>query len=132
MNDDRERGTMTEKAKDLKKRLVEYSLRIIRMYSALPKSDRVAMVLGGQVLRSGTSPGAHHREAMRARSDKEFISKMEGGLQELEETDYWLELIVESGIVPRAMMNELIVETDELISIFVTSIKTVKNRRDKS
>ena len=121
-----------KKPKDLKKRLVEYSLRIIRMYSALPKSDRVAMVLGGQVLRSGTSPGAHHREAMRARSDKEFISKMEGGLQELEETDYWLELIVESGIVPRAMMNELIVETDELISIFVTSIKTVKNRRDKS
>ncbi len=121
-----------EKPKDLKKRLVEYSFRIIRMYSSLSKSDRVAMVLGGQVLRSGTSPGAHHREASRARSDREFISKMEGGLQELEETDYWLELLVESGILSKEKMEDLISETDEIISIFVTSIKTVKQRRDKS
>jgi len=102
------------------------------MYSSLSKSDRVAMVLGGQVLRSGTSPGAHHREASRARSDREFISKMEGGLQELEETDYWLELLVESGILSKEKMEDLISETDEIISIFVTSIKTVKQRRDKS
>ncbi len=121
-----------KKPKDLKTRLLDYSLRIIRMYSALPKNYKVAMVIGHQVLRSGTSLGAYYREASRARSDKEFISKMEGGLQELEETDYWLELLVESGIVSREKMEALISETDELISIFVTSIKTVEKRRDKS
>jgi four helix bundle protein len=117
---------------DLKKRLVKYSLRIIKMYSSLPKDSKVAMVIGHQVLRSGTSPGAHHREALRARSDREFVSKMEGGLQELEETDYWLELIVESGIMSKDIMRDLIAETDELISIFVASVKKVKQRREKS
>ena len=125
--------TMTDEKKpvDLKKRLIQYSLRIIRMYSALPKNDKVAMVLGGQVLRSGTSPGAHHREASRARSDREFISKMEGGLQEIEETDYWLELLVESEILSREAMKGLIAETGELNAIFTSSIKTVKARRSK-
>jgi len=117
---------------DLKDRLVKYSLRIIKMYSSLPKGDKVAMVIGHQVLRSGTSPGAHHREALRARSDREFISKMEGGLQELEETDYWLELLVGSDIVSADQMKSLRAETKELNAIFTSSIKTVKNRRDKS
>jgi four helix bundle protein len=126
-----ESGTMSgqrEKPRDLKARLREYSLRIIRMFGALPR-DMVAQVLGKQVLRSGTSPGAHHREASRARSDAEFISKMEGGLQELEETAYWLELLVESGIVPQEKMQELINETEELIAIFVSSAKTVKAKK---
>ena len=94
---------------DLRTRLVKYSLRIIRLYSSLPKGDKVAVVLGGQVLRSGTSLGAHHREALRARSDKEFISKMEGGLQELEETDYGQELIVKSGLISESKMKGLVV-----------------------
>ena len=113
---------------DLRERLRDYSLRIIGMYTALPKTE-VSRVLGRQVLRSGTSPGAHHREASRARSDAEFISKMEGGLQELDETAYWLDLLVGSGVVVERKMQGLLEETDELISIFTTIVKKVKGRR---
>jgi four helix bundle protein len=76
---------------DLKTRTKQLALRTIRLYSALPTTT-VAQVLGKQLLRSGTSVGAHYRESVRARSNAEFISKLEGGLQELEETGYWLEL----------------------------------------
>ena len=117
-----------EKPRDLKERLREYSLRIIRMYCSLPKTS-VAQVLGRQVLRSGTSPGAHHREASRARSTAEFISKMEGGLQELDETAYWLELLVGSGTLLQEKMQCLLDETEELIAIFTASVKTAKQRK---
>lgn len=83
---------------DLRVRTKAFALRIIRVFGALPRTIE-AQVIGKQVLRSGTSVGAHYREACRARSDAEFVSKIEGGLQELEETCYWLELLVESGIV---------------------------------
>ena len=75
-------------AQDLRKRTKDFALRIIRLYTFLPTSSTVAQVIGKQVLRSGTSVGAHYREAFRSRSDAEFISKIEVGLQELEETLY--------------------------------------------
>ena len=75
-----------------------FAVRVIRLYSALPKSTE-AQVIGKQLLRAGTSVGAHYREAVRARSDAEFISKLEGGLQELEETRYWLELLRDVNIM---------------------------------
>lgn len=78
-----------EKGKDLKLRTKNFALRIIKLFSALPKQTE-AQVIGKQILRSGTSVGAQYREACRARSDAEFISKIESGLQELEETMYWL------------------------------------------
>ncbi len=85
------------------------------------------------MLRSGTSVGAHYREAIRARSPAEFISKIEGGLQELEETSYWFELLVESGLVPQARIASLQKEADELAAIFVASVKTAKsNRRNQN
>jgi len=68
--------------------------------------------MGKQLLRSGTSVGAHYREAVRSRSDAEFISKIEGGLQELEESVYWMELLVESGIIKTARLEELMKEAD--------------------
>jgi len=71
--------------RDWKSRTAAYALRIVRMYESLPGTTE-AQVIGKQVLRSGTSVGAHYREATRARSDREFVSKMEVGLQELEET----------------------------------------------
>jgi len=120
---------MKDKPRDLRVRTKAFALRIIRLYGALPKTT-VAQVLGKQVLRSGTSVGAHYREATRARSTAEFISKIEGGLQELEETVYWLELLVESGIVPGARLVDLCAEADELIAIFVTSAKTAKETRE--
>ena len=76
---------------DLKQRTKQFALRIIHLYSALPKSTP-SQVIGKQLIRSGTSAGAHYREASRARSTAEFVSKIEGGLQELEETSYWIEL----------------------------------------
>jgi four helix bundle protein len=115
--------------RDLRERTTEFALRIVRMYCALPKSTE-AQVLGKQVLRSGTSVGAHYREASRARSKKEFVSKLEGGLAELDETDYWLELLVKSEIVDADRLQPLRDETNELLRIFATSIRTAKDNAD--
>jgi four helix bundle protein len=116
------------KSAALRERTKQYALRIIRMYSALPKTT-VAQVIGKQVLKSGTSVGAHYREACRSRSAAEFVSKMEGALQELDETDYWLELLIESNILPAARLRDLRRETDELIAIFTTSARTAKRKK---
>ena len=112
---------------DLSERTKQFSLRVIRVYSALSKNS-VAQVIGKQVLRSGTSVGAHYREATRARSTKEFISKLEGGIQELEETIYWLELLVESKTIPISRLDDLMNEADELMAILVASVRTAKKR----
>lgn len=110
---------------DLKARTKQFALRIIRLYSALPVTT-VARVLGKQALRSGTSVGAQYREATRARSRLEFISKIESCLQELEETAYWLELLCDAGIVKPVNLADLRKEAEELTAIFVSSVKTVK------
>src|SRR5215468_5183716 len=112
----RMKAVAAEGPMDLKERTKQFALRIIRMYSALPKSTE-AQVIGRQVLRSGTSVGAHYREAIRGRSTAEFVSKIEGGLQELEETAYWLELFAESGLVPGERLANLLQETNELTAI---------------
>lgn len=78
---------MNETRLDLRSRTKKFALRIVRLYSALPETT-VAQILGKQMLRSGTSVGAHYHEAYRSPYDAEFISKIEGGLQELEETIY--------------------------------------------
>lgn len=79
------------------------------------------------MLRSGTSVGANYREAFRARSKAEFIAKIGDCLRETEETSYWLELLVDSKIVPSARLEPLRAETNELIAIFVTILKTSKS-----
>ncbi len=111
---------------DLKLRTKDFALRIIRMYSKLPRTNTVAQVLGKQVLRSATSVGANYREASRGRSKAEFISKIGDCLKEIEETEYWLELLVDSGCVPAAMMADLLDETRQLIAIFTTIDKRTK------
>jgi four helix bundle protein len=115
-------------ARDLRARTKAFALRIIRLYSSLPKATET-QVLGKQVLRSGTSVGAHYREATRARSPAEFISKIEVGLQELEETTYWLELLIEARFVDESRLCELLREAEELTAIFVSSAKTAKKSR---
>ncbi|MBT3338647.1 MAG: four helix bundle protein [Anaerolineae bacterium] len=109
----------------LRVRTKDFALRIIRMYRALPKSGE-ASVIGKQILRSGTSVGAQYREAYRAKSPRDFIRKMEGSLQELDETAFWIELLIEAEIVPEERMSDLAKETEELIAIFVSSINTAK------
>lgn len=101
-----------EERQDLRVRTKEFALRIIRMYSALSKTE-VSSVIGRQVLRSGTSVGANYREAYRARSSAEFISKLGDCLKELEETVYWLELLVESGCMPTIKLADLMGEASE-------------------
>jgi four helix bundle protein len=115
--------------KDLAVRTKEFALRVIRLYGALPKSG-AAQVLGRQLLRSGTSVGAHYREAVRARSNAEFISKLEGGMQELEESSYWLELLVEAGIVPTEKLQPLMSEVGELMAILVTCVKKARMKSE--
>ena len=113
--------------RDLRIRTKAYALRVIRLYGSLPKTTE-AQVIGRQLLRCGTSPGAHYREATRARSKAEFISKIEGGLQELDESGYWLELLIESGIIARSLLADLCAETDELIAMFTASAITAKGQ----
>ncbi len=110
---------------DLKERTKRYAVRIIRLFTALPKSTE-AQVLGKQLLRAGTSVGAHYREATRSRSTAEFVSKIEGGLQELAESAYWLELLVESEIVPVERLADLMKEADELTAILITCARNAK------
>ena len=83
-------------------------------------------MLGKQVLRSGTSVGANYREASRARSKAEFVSKIGDSLKEIEETEYWLELLVDSGCVSEPQMTDLLDETRQLIAIFTTIDKKAK------
>jgi four helix bundle protein len=92
---------------------------------ALP-SRAVGKVLGLQVLKAGTSVGAHYREAQRAKSNADFISKIERALQELDETGYWLELLAEGNVLPAKRLTALRQEVEELVSILVTIVKKVK------
>ena len=112
---------------DLRERTKDFALRVVRMFSTLPKTTE-AQVLGKQVLRSGTSVGANYREAFRARSKAEFISKTGDCLREIEETAYWLELLVDGNIVAANKLESLQRETNELTAIFVTILKRSKQQ----
>lgn len=113
---------------DLKIRTEQFALRVIHLYSALPNSAP-AQVIGRQLLRSGTSVGAQNREAIRSRSDAEYISKIRGALQELEETVYWFELLIEASIVAESRLEDLLCEADELTAILVSCFKTTSSRQ---
>ena len=106
----------TRKIEDLKSRTRDFALRIVRLYSTLPKKTET-QIIGKQILRSGTSVGAHYREATRAKSNADFISKLEGGLQELEETQYWLELLIKSEMFPVQRLEPLYNETEPWSSV---------------
>jgi len=117
---------MVPQERDLRERTKAFALRTIRMFTALPKTAE-ARVLGKQVLRSGTSIGANYREAFRGRTRAEFIAKCGDCLREIEETAYWLELLVESGIVAADKLSSLRDEIDQLTAIFVTILKRSKD-----
>ena len=102
-------------------------MRIIRLYGLLPRTVE-AQIIGKQVLRSGPSVGAHYREACRGRSTADFVSKVEAGLQELEETMYWLELMLEAEIGPSEAISETHAEANELMAILTTCVKNAKTR----
>ena len=117
-------------SEDLKERTKKFALRIIRLYTALPKTAE-AEVIGKQILRSGTSVGAHYAESQRGKSNADFIGKLQIALQKLEETIYWLELIIEADIFPEKRIKPLIEETNELIAMLTTTVLKVKSREKK-
>jgi four helix bundle protein len=113
---------------DLKERTKDFAIRVVRLFAALPKTTE-AQVLGKQLLRCGTPVGAQYREAQHAKSNADFISKIKGSLQELEETSYWLELIEEMKFFEPTKLRPLREETKELIAIFVTIAKRLRENR---
>ncbi len=117
--------TQTAVPVDLKIRTRDFALRVIRLYSLLPKSAE-AQVIGRQILRSGTSVGANYREGLRARSRSEYGTKLNISLMELEETLYWLELL-EAAVLRNTEVNSLRGEAGELCAILVTLIKRAKS-----
>ncbi len=113
---------------DLEARLIDFAVRIIGTAEGLPKS-RVGIHIAGQLLRSGTSPAPNYGEAQAAESRSDFIHKMKICLKELRETRIWLLMIVKADLLaPASRLEPLLDETDRLISIFVTSIKTAQQK----
>ncbi len=105
---------------EFRHRTKKYASAVIRLYAKLPRARKEVEVLGHQLLRSGTSVAAHTREASRARSDAEFCSKIDGALQEADESQLWIELLREDCGIEGAVVQQLHEETNELIAIFAT------------
>jgi four helix bundle protein len=113
---------------ELRDRTKRFASSIVRLYVALPRQRKEVEVLGHQLLRSGNSVAAHVREASRARSDAGFCSKLDGALQEADESQMWLELLRDDCAIATPDLWELLAETDELIAIFVTIIEKTKGK----
>jgi four helix bundle protein len=121
-----ERNSM--EPKDLKQRTKEFALRIIKLVESLPRG-KITDVIGKQLLRSGTSVGANYRSACRAKSTADFISKMGTVEEEADESIYWMELLIESGLISKDEVDELLDEADQIVAITVSSIKTARRRK---
>lgn len=114
---------------DLEDRLIEFGVRIIRLAEALPKT-RIGNHIAGQIIRSGTSPAPNYGEAKSAESRPDFIHKMHVCLKELRETRVWLLMIAKAQLVKSALqLDPLIDENNQLISIFVTSVQTARQKK---
>jgi len=118
-------GNALDRAKELQERTKRFAIRIVRLFRALPKTDE-ARIIGKQVLRSGTSVAANYRAVCRARSKAEFAAKMGLVVEEIDETVFWMELLIDAEIVAESKMKELISEGNELLAIFAASRKTAK------
>jgi four helix bundle protein len=118
-----------ERKTALRNRTKAFGGSVLKLFIKLDRQREELRMLGKQLVRAGTSVGANYREASRARSDAEFISKIELCTQEADETQYWLELLGEECGVSAALTQPLWKEADELISIFVTMSKNTKLRK---
>ncbi len=113
-------------SEELRSRTKAYAAATIRCYVKLPKGREEVRVLGRQLLRSGTSVAAHAREASRARSDSEFCSKLDGLLQEADESQLWLELLRDECGIQGEALDQLLRETDELLAIFTSMVAKLR------
>jgi four helix bundle protein len=116
----------SEKHQELRTRTKAFALRVIRMSQALPRS-REANVLVQQVLRSATGMAANYRAAGRSRSKAEFIAKIGIVVEEADETVFWLEMLLDSGMVRPEKLQNLLAEATQLVAIFTASRKTAKS-----
>ena len=123
-----EDGTALARAEAMKARTKQFALRVIRLFKALPRAEE-ARVIGKQLLRAGTSVGANYRAVCRARSRREFIAKMGVVVEESDESGYWIELLYESGIVPKARLTQLLDESCQLLAIFSASLVTARGKQ---
>jgi four helix bundle protein len=114
---------------DLKKRTFEFSLRVMRFAESLPET-KSGRTIANQIIRSGTSVGANYRAAKRAKSTKDFISKLGTVEEECDETIFWIELAVASSCVGAEKVVSLLAEANELLAITVASIRTAKGRKE--
>ena len=110
---------------EMKVRPKKYALRVIKAVQSLPE-NRVANVLGSQLLRSGTSVGATYRAACRAKSTADFVNKLKIVEEEGDESLFWMELLIESGVNPHRKLGELMKEGDEIVTITVAALKTTR------
>jgi four helix bundle protein len=115
-------------SEELRARTKNYASAVVRLYVELPKARGEVHVLGNQLLRSGTSVAAHAREASRARSDAEFVSKLDGLLQEADESQLWLELLRDDCEIRGKEIDQLLGETDELLAIFTTMVSRLRKK----
>jgi four helix bundle protein len=113
---------------DMKHRTKTYALRVIRVVQALPRSD-VARELGAQLLRAGTSVGANYRAACRGKSRADFINKLKIVEEECDESLFWMELLVDGGLVPALRLAPLQQEGSEILAIIVASLRTARVRQ---
>jgi len=112
-------------------RTFEFAVRIIRLCQYLEKEDRVSRTLANQLLRSGTSIGANTEEAQAGQSKADFIAKMSIARKESRETLYWLRLLKATNLVDENLIIEIIKESDELVRILTSIVKTAQTNRAK-
>ena len=112
---------------ELRQRLKDFAIRIIKMSDTLPLTPS-GQIIGKQVVRSGTSPGANYRAACLGKSDKDFLNKLKMVEEELDETAYWLELIIQLKYIRPELMENLYKENIELLKIIVRTITTMKKK----
>jgi len=113
-------------SEELRQRTKAFASRVVRLFIVLPRNREEVEVLGKQLLRSGTSVAAHAREASRARSDAEFCSKLDGLLQEADESQLWIELLMEDCLLTNQELKDLHRESNEIIAIFTTIVSKVR------
>ncbi len=110
---------------ELKLRTKTFGLRVLKLVRHLPR-EVGADVVGRQVIRSALSVGANYRSACRGRSRAEFLSKLGVVLEEVDESAFWLEIIIEDGMLPAAKVSALLLEANELTAIFFTATGTTR------
>jgi four helix bundle protein len=121
-------------AEELKRRTKKFGLNVIKLVESLPPTQ-TGRVIGNQLLRSALSVGANYRAACRARSKADFISKVGITIEETDESQHWLDMLTEAGLVPQEQVQALAKEADELVAILTASAKTARenlNRRPQA